>query len=111
PYKGYKGDSNYRYDVWQLKDGKWVAEVVSMFDAHQPGWTSAVRKENPTAKKVLSLHQHDMIAAEVDSEGQKLFLVVKFRQSGQIILAEHHEAGNLKQRDGLPREIDPFKYF
>src|SRR5690606_15205341 len=74
-------------------------------------WTSAVRKENPTAKKVLSLHQHDMIAAEVDSEGQKLFLVVKFRQSGQIILAEHHEAGNLKQRDGLPREIDPFKYF
>ena len=37
-YKGYKGDANYRYDVWELAGGKWVAEVVSMFDAHQPGW-------------------------------------------------------------------------
>ncbi|MCB8828615.1 hypothetical protein LJD47_26745, partial [Escherichia coli] len=36
-YKGYKGDSNSRYDVWEMPDGKWRATVVSMFDAHQPG--------------------------------------------------------------------------
>ncbi|MEJ8631393.1 hypothetical protein P0F65_19580 [Sphingomonas sp. I4] len=34
-YKGYKGDSNYRYDVWEMPDGKWRCQVVSMFDAHQ----------------------------------------------------------------------------
>src|SRR5690606_25352720 len=30
PYKGYKGDANFRYDVWELQDGKWIAEVVTM---------------------------------------------------------------------------------
>jgi CRISPR-associated endonuclease Csn1 len=110
-YKGYKGDSNYRYDVWEMKDGKWQAEVVSMFDAHQPRWTSKIRKENPTAKKVLSLHQDDMLAIETEAGTRKLARVVKFGQNGQITLAEPQEAGDLKRRDAAPDEVDPFKYF
>ena len=110
-YKGYKGDSNYRYDVWELKDGKWVTEVVSMFDAHQPGWSSAIRRENPTARKVLSLHQDDLLAIEQDGQDRKLMRVVKFGQNGQITLAEPHEAGDLKRRDAASNDIDPFKYF
>lgn len=110
PYKGYKGDSNYRYDVWELKDGKWVAEVVSMFDAHQPGWTSVVRRGNPTARKVLSLHQDDVLAVQQDGQGRKLMRVVKFGQNGQITLAEPNEAGDLKRRDATPNDLDPFKY-
>lgn len=110
-YKGYKGDSNYRYDVWELKDGKWTAEVVSMFDAHQATWSSAIKRCNPTARKVLSLHQGDMLAIEPDGGGRKLVLVVKFGQSGQVTLAEPHEAGDLKRRDALSNDIDPFKYF
>ncbi len=109
-YKGYKGDSNYRYDVWELKDGKWVPEVVSMFDAHQPGWTSAIRRGNPTAKKVLSLHQDDVLAIQQDGQDRKLMRVVKFGQNGQITLAEPHEAGDLKRRDATPNDLDPFKY-
>jgi CRISPR-associated endonuclease Csn1 len=110
-YKGYKGDSNYRYDVWEMKDGKWQAEVVSMFDAHQPGWTSRIRKENPTAKKVLSLHQDDVLAIEQDGGTRKLVRVVKFGQNGQVTLAEPQEAGDLKKRDAASTDIDPFKYF
>lgn len=109
-YKGYKGDSNYRYDVWEMKDGKWVAEVVSMFDAHQSGWTSKIRQENPTAKKVLSLHRDDMLAIEQEAGIRKLMRVVKFGQNGQVTLAEPQEAGDLKRRDAAPGEIDPFKY-
>jgi CRISPR-associated endonuclease Csn1 len=109
-YKGYKGDSNYRFDVWQLKDGKWVAEAVSMFDAHQPGWTSEIRRDNPTARKVLSLHQGDALAIERDGI-RKLVRVVKFGQNGQVTLAEPQEAGDLKRRDALSNEEDPFKYF
>jgi len=111
PYKGYKGDSNYRYDVWEMKDGKWVAEVVSMFDAHQPHWTSAIRRDSPTARKVLSLHQNDVLAIEQDGQGRKLVRVVKFGQNGQITLAEPQEAGDLKRRDAAANDIDPFKYF
>ncbi len=110
-YKGYKGDSNYRYDVWELKDGKWVPEVVSMFDAHQPNWLSTIRRDNPTARKVLSLHQYDLLAIEENGHGRKLMRVVKFAQSGQVTLAEPHEAGDLKRRDAVSSELDPFKYF
>lgn len=110
-YKGYKGDSNYRYDVWEMKDGSWQAEVVSTFDAHQPGWASAVRATNPVARKVLSLHQNDLLAIERDGEDRKLMRVVKFGQNGQITLVEPQESGDLKRRDATPRDEDPFKYF
>lgn len=108
-YKGYKGDSNYRYDVWEMPDGKWRAEVISMFDAHQPGWTSEIRAGCPTARKVLSLRQHDLIAIEPDG-ARRIMMVVKFGQSGSITLAPPNEAGTLKARHELPNDQDPFKY-
>lgn len=106
-YKGYKGDSNHRFDVWQMPDGKWKAEVVSTFDAHQPDWSSPLRATNPTARKILSLHQGDCLAIE-DDEGLRICRVVKFGLNGQITLAGHQEAGSLKSRDA--DKDDPFKY-
>ena len=110
-YKGYKGDSNYRYDVWELPGGKWEAEVVSTFDAHQPDWVSKIRSRSPTARKVLSLQQNDLIAIERAHETRELMRVVKFRQNGEITFAPPQEAGSLKRRDATPNEDDPFKYF
>lgn len=110
-YKGYKGDANYRYDVWETLDGKWQAEVVSMFDAHQPGWQSAFHKEHPTARRVLRLQQNDMVAYEHPKDGYTIGRVVKFGLSGQITLVGHKEAGDLKRRDSLDNSIDPFKYY
>jgi CRISPR-associated endonuclease Csn1 len=107
-YKGYKGDSNYRYDVWEMPDGKWKADVVSMFSAHQGG---EPKRPHPAARKVLSLHQNDMLAIERAGEPPRLVRIVKFGQSGQITLADHNEAGDLKRRDALPIDDDPFKYF
>ena len=106
-YKGYKGDSNYRYDVWETKDGKWVAEVVSMFDAHQPNWTSNIRQQNPTARKVLSLHQGDVLAIETDGE-RILMRVAQLWANGQVTLAALQEGGDLKARN--KDAGDPFKY-
>lgn len=108
-YKGYKGDSNYRYDVWELPDGKWVAEVVSTFDAHQQGWASLVRFHNPTARKVLSLHQGDVLAMERQGENRKLMIVTQFWQNGQIRLVEHNEAGKLEERN--KSQDDPYKNY
>ncbi|MGV3552025.1 type II CRISPR RNA-guided endonuclease Cas9 [Rhizobium sp.] len=105
-YKGYKGDSNDRFDVWALKNGNWTTEVVSTFDAHRPGWQSAVRADNPTARKLLSLKQGDMVAMDRD-DGRRMLRVVKFKE-GQICLADHNEAGSLKARDG--NKEDSFKY-
>lgn len=105
-YKGYLGDSNYRYDVWETLDGKWQGEVVSMFDAHQPEWSSKFHRENPTARKVLSLHQNDMVAYDDPDVGYTIARVVKFDQNGRIYFAPHNEA-DVSRRDS--DKEDPFK--
>ena len=108
-YKGYKGDSNHRYDVWETLDGKWHAEVVSMFDAHQPGWQSGFHESHPTARRVLRLQQNDMVAYEHPVDGYTIGRVVKFSIAGSIFFANNKEAGSLKARDA--DKGDPFKYF
>lgn len=107
-YKAYKGDSNARFDVWRMPDGKWISDIVSMFDAHQPD--QADRRPHPAAKKVLSLRQNDMLAIERDGGAREIVRVVKFSGNGQIALARDNEAGALKARDATPNDLDPFKY-
>lgn len=107
-YKAYKGDSNARFDVWRIPDGKWVSDIVSMFDAHQPA--QAERRPHPAAKKILSLRQSDMLAIERDGGAREIVRVVKFSGNGGIQLAGSTEAGALKARDATPQGLDPFKY-
>ncbi|MBS7541215.1 type II CRISPR RNA-guided endonuclease Cas9 [Ancylobacter lacus] len=106
PYKAYKGDSNYRFDVWELKTGVWKDEVVSMFEAHQRDRTSPTRRDNPTARKVLSLQQNDVVAIEREG-ARELMRVAKF-SGGTLVLAPPQEAGSLKARDA--DKSDPFRY-
>jgi CRISPR-associated endonuclease Csn1 len=77
-----------------------------MFEAHQPGWSSPIRADNPTARKVLSLQQNDVLAIERDGE-RELMRVVKF-SAGSLVLAPPQEAGSLKARDA--DKDDPFRY-
>lgn len=107
-YKAYKGDSNARYDVWRLPNGKWMADVVSMFDAHRPD--AGDRRPHPAAKKVLSLRQNDLLAIERDGGAPEIVRVVKFSTNLTIQFAPDNEAGPLKARDATPVEMDPFKY-
>ena len=105
-YKGYKGDANYRYEVWEVADGRWLSEVVSMFDAHQGGWTSTIRRDHHNPRKVLSLHRDDLLAVD-RGKGRELMRVVKFSES-QFALAPPNEGGALKARDA--DKNDPFRY-
>jgi len=107
-YKAYKGDANARFDVWRLPDGKWTADIVSMFDAHQAD--QANRRPHPAAKKVLSLRQNDMLAIERDGGAPRIVRVVKFSTTGTIALAPDNEGGALKARDATSNDLDPFKY-
>ncbi len=105
-YKGYKGDSNYRYDIWEMPDGRWVtgwkdregrprSSIVSMFDAHQAGDEPRL---HPAARKVLSLHRNDIIAIDRGS-GRELLRVVKFSPE-QLALAPLNEANvDARNRD------------
>ncbi len=106
-YKGYKGDSNARYDAWRMPDGKWIAQVITMFDAHAP--EAAHARPHPAARKVLSLRQGDIIQVERD-KGHGLLRVVGFNQHGRLTLAPPNEGGALKARDIAGPDEDPFKY-
>ncbi len=105
-YKAYKGDANYRYDVWEIPGGRWVSEVVSMFDAHQPGWISAIRRDYHNPRKVLSLHRDDLLAVERGEE-RELMRIVKFSEK-QLAVAPPNDGGSLKARDA--DRNDPFRY-
>jgi len=107
-YKAYKGDANARFDVWRLPSGRWTSDIVSMFEAHQPGQQD--RRPHPAAKKVLSLRQNDMLAIERNGGPPQMVRVVKFSTNGTIALASDNEAGPLKARDAAPNDVDPFKY-
>ncbi len=105
-YKGYKGDSNYRYDIWEMPDGRWTtswkdrqgeyrSSIISMFDAHQAG---DEQRPHPAARKVLSLHRNDIIAIDRGG-GRELMRVVKFSPE-QLALAPLQEANvDARNRD------------
>ncbi len=105
-YKAYAGGSNERFDVWQLPNGRWESEIVTLFDANQPNYLSKIRAEHHTAKKVMSLRQNDLLMWE--DEGQLVIVrVIKFSINKTMQLAPHNEANvDARNRD----KNDHFKY-
>jgi len=97
-YKGYASEGNFSFTIWRLPNGKWQSEIVSLFNAAQAAPVSEIRNAHPTAKKIMTLRQDDMIAIQ-DAEDRRIMRVVKFSTNGSMQLAEHFEAGALKARD------------
>lgn len=119
-YKAYKGNSIHHIDIWRMPDGEWVSNwldadgktissAVQMFDAHRAHADSRHLRPHPAAKKILSLQQNDLVALEHPLYGECICRVVKLRESGQVTLAPHSEAGDLIQRNS--GQDDPFKYY
>jgi CRISPR-associated endonuclease Csn1 len=106
-YKAYKGDANARWELWRLPNGDIKTRVVTMFEAHRPGQDS---RPHPAAKRILNLRQNDLIAVERNGGPREILRVAGFNVAGRLTLAAVNEAGNLKERDGLSQDRDPFKY-
>src|SRR3546814_16486295 len=89
-------------------EGNSLSNIVSMFEAHQYGdWP----RPHPAARKILSLHQNDLLAIERDGGARQLMRVVTFGQNGQITLAEPQQASALTRRDAAPHAETPINYF
>ena len=93
PYKGYKGDSNHCYEVWQMPDGDWTHHVVSTFDAHQ----GAATRPHPAAKRIMRLHKNDALKLDDSKFGPVIATVERFDANGGISLVPHTES-NADQR-------------
>jgi CRISPR-associated endonuclease Csn1 len=110
-YKGYASGGNYRFDVWELPDGRWDAEVVSMFDAHNPAYRSRMRDSHHNPRKIMSLMIGDAVAYESPDTGRRVIARVrKFDQRNkQLYLDAHNETGKLDERHADPD--DHFRNF
>jgi CRISPR-associated endonuclease Csn1 len=105
-YKGYKGDANYCYDIFNGKGGKWTGRVVSRFDANRPGFEPNARTSPAGEPLVMRLRVNDML--EIGDNGRREIMRVVKLSEGKITLAGHSAAGSLKMRDA--DTADPFKY-
>lgn len=94
-YKAYKTDGNAYMDVWLLPSGKTRGETVSRFDAHQPDFSSRIRAEYPTAKKLMRLHVNDMVA--VGEGNERRIMRVKELSGQRIVAVDHTAAGKAKE--------------
>nr|VFJ70279.1 MAG: CRISPR-associated endonuclease, Csn1 family [Candidatus Kentron sp. FW] len=116
PFKAYKGDANYCYDIFtgtpkkstegKSTGNKWAGRVISRFAANQPGFQPQARVSTGGEPLIMRLRVNDMLELE-ESDDRWIMRVVKLSK-GQITLARDREAGNLKARDA--DKADPFKY-
>ena len=108
--KGYLPGDNHRFEVWELPDGKWDAEVVSLFDAHNPDYVPKLRLKHHNARKIMSLMKGDMVAYDDPYTRERVIAKVrKFDQRNkQLYLDPHHEAGNLDERE-RQKTYKPFR--
>jgi len=106
PYKAYKGDANYCYDIFLDEKAKWTGSIISRFEANQKSFNPKSRFTPDGKPLLLRLRINDMLELDGDN-GRRIMRVVKM-STGQIVLAEHHEAGSLKARDS--DKEDSFKY-
>lgn len=110
-YKGYKGDSNYCYDIWENSDGRWEGEVISTFQAYQlarkdPEWWRAMRGQAGQSLKFRLRKRDALLIEDIGSKHTRVVQVAKF-SPGTIALVEHLEANHdARIRD----KEDPLKY-
>lgn len=92
-YKGYKGGSNYCYEVWQLPDGTIREWVVDTYSANKGDFG----RPHSAAKRILRLFKNDMVRLDTSKFGPVIATVEKFDGNGTIEMVTHNQ-GNADQR-------------
>ncbi|WP_279254053.1 type II CRISPR RNA-guided endonuclease Cas9 [Candidatus Seongchinamella marina] len=111
PYKGYKGDGNYCYEIEDLENGKWGGRVISSFEANQAAYRKFL--DDGKSKRisydgrplVMRLCRDDIVA--FDYNGRDTLMRVATFSSGKISFAALTESNvDARNRD----KNDVFKY-
>lgn len=107
--KTYSPGDNHRVEIYEMANGAWAGEGVTVFDANQPGYEPQWRKTHPDAKLVMRVHNGDLVQADF-GDGKNIYRVcVLDAANNRLRLAGHNEAGSLDKRHA--DDADPFRYF
>lgn len=93
PFKGYKRDSNYAFEIYHDENGRWRERIVTTFEANQVKPPERLRDRRLAMNGkllVMRLCKNDLIAIEEDDK-RWIMRVAKF-SPGTIALAAHSEA-------------------
>nr|WP_051431886.1 type II CRISPR RNA-guided endonuclease Cas9 [Rhodovibrio salinarum] len=98
--KAYVPGDNHRVEIFELPDGTWQGEGVTMHDANQPGYTPDWPDKNPNARLVMRLHPGDCVEADFDNGlGSCVYRVHRLEPSAKRVrLAAHNEGGSIQAR-------------
>jgi len=107
PYKAYKGDGNFCYEIYANSKGVWTGELISRFEANQKRYDTKSILSKEGHPLIMRLHNQDMVEMNDPDTGQKVvFRVVKMSE-GMIAFSKHFEANvDRRNRD----KEDSFKY-
>lgn len=95
--KVYGGNSNHAFELWRLPDGKVRGFIVQTFEAHQAGQAP---RPHPAAKRILRLHQNDMVALDDSKFGPGIFKVesIDGQAGSERVSLVHHREANASAR-------------
>lgn len=106
--KAYSPGDNHRIEIFELPDGSWAGEGVTVFDANQPGHAPEWRKRHAGARLIMRVHNGDSIEADF-GDGRSVYRVYRLEPSAKRIrLAPHNAAGSIDQRHNDPD--DPLRW-
>ncbi len=104
PYKAYKGDSNYCYEIFRTEGGKWDGRVVTSFEAQGKEYQTFMRSSRfrTTAwsgeELVMRVMGNDMIA--IEENGVRRLMRLQKLTPGTLSMAESFEANvDARERD------------
>lgn len=98
PYKAFKGDSNFCYEIYESEKGTWTGEVIQRYHANQKGYDPKSTTSQTGIPLIMRLHNDDMVAMlDRDNNQETIFRIVKMSQ-GKITVARHNET-NVDSRD------------
>ena len=108
PYKAYIPRDNHYIDIFELPDGTWHGEAVTIFQANQPGFQPLGPRENAGARLMMRVQKGDLLRLDHNGAEQVMRVVRLNAKANRLYLAPHNETGDLQKRHNDPD--DPFRW-
>lgn len=107
--KSYIPGENHCIEIYELPDGSWKGEGVTVYNANKKGFKPKWRLTNPHAKLIMRVHKGDMLKVDFGDGIMYAKVCILEPSANRLILASHNEAGKLKTRH---KDLeDPFRYY
>lgn len=108
PYKALIPGGNHHVDIFELPNGRWAGEGVSVFDANRPGFTPKWCRKYPDARLVMRIHKGDLLRLGHEGEERVMRVVKLSPANDRLLLCENLDSGDLQKRHDDPD--DPFQW-